>query len=159
KGFRYSDVAVMLRMTSQSLPLQIALLLEEIPYHCRREENIVVSDLMKQLVKDATPLEFVGRIAEHFKHMGGIVGSRDDAINNTLPLGELVDIAGRFKGDVPQFHALLSGLVGKAEGGLYHDEERDAVNLQPYFRAKGRQWNTVIIPGTNQTVIPLRNGN
>src|SRR5206468_1745581 len=50
KGFRFSDVAVLLRINSQSLPLQIALILEEIPYHCRREENIVVSDLMKKLL-------------------------------------------------------------------------------------------------------------
>src|SRR5262249_26118093 len=50
KGFRYSDVAVLLRMNSQSLPLQIALILEEIPYHCRQEENIIVSDTMKKLL-------------------------------------------------------------------------------------------------------------
>jgi DNA helicase-2/ATP-dependent DNA helicase PcrA len=33
------------------------------------------------------------------------------------------------------------------------------VNLLTYFRAKGRQWNTVIIPGANQKVIPLGNAN
>src|SRR5262249_3796336 len=50
KGFNYSEVAVLLRINSQSLPLQIALILEEIPYHCRRDENIIVSDLMKKLL-------------------------------------------------------------------------------------------------------------
>ncbi len=238
KGFRYSDVAVLLRMNSQSLPLQIALILEEVPYHCRREENIIVSDLMKKLlglidlhsrlraapnehcpadtrllcgclvryapakdverfhqeaercggylqlaripdrtflpagltksdfrravenlVKDATPLELVERISANFKHLGGMIGSLEDAINNTLPLGEFVDIASRFKGDVRQFHEMLTGLLQKVEGGLYHGEEGDAVNLLTYFRAKGRQWNTVIIPGANQKVIPLGNAN
>src|SRR5262245_60630779 len=86
---------------------------------------------------------------------GEMIGTLEDAINNTLPLGEIVDIAGRFQGDVRQFHELLTGLLGKVEGGLYHAEEGDAVNLLTYFRAKGRQWNTVVIPGANQKVIPL----
>ena len=238
KGFRYSDVAVLLRINSQSLPLQIALILEEVPYHCRREENIIVSDLMKKLlslidlhlrlrerpnecsltdtklvcncivryaplkeveqfhdevercggylqlarvpertflpngltkadfrramenlVKDVTPLELVQRITADFKYLGGIVGSLEEAINNNLPLGEFVDIASRFKGDVKQFHEMLTGLLQKVEGGLYHTEEGDAVNLLTYFRAKGRQWGTVIIPGANQKVIPLGNCN
>jgi DNA helicase-2/ATP-dependent DNA helicase PcrA len=46
-------------------------------------------------------------------------------------------------------------LVGRVEGGLDHAEEGDAVNLLTYFRAKGRQWGTVILPGANQQVIPL----
>src|SRR5262245_66572741 len=90
---------------------------------------------------------------------GEMIGTLEDAINNTLPLGEIVDIAGRFKGDVRQFHEMLTGLLGKVEGGLYHVEEGDAVNVLTYFRAKGRQWSTVIIPGANQKVIPLGNAN
>src|SRR5262249_53567360 len=50
KGFRYSDVAVLLRINSQTLPLQIALILEDIPYHCRQEENIIVSETMQKLL-------------------------------------------------------------------------------------------------------------
>jgi len=42
---------------------------------------------------------------------------------------------------------------------VFHAEEGDAVNLLTYFRAKGRQWNTAIIPGANQKVIPLGNSN
>jgi DNA helicase-2/ATP-dependent DNA helicase PcrA len=101
----------------------------------------------------------VERISGNFKHLGGMIGSLEDAINGTLPLGEFVDIASRFKGDVRQFHEMLTGLLQKVEGGLYHAEEGDAVNLLTYFRAKGRQWNTVIIPGANQKVIPLGNCN
>src|SRR5262249_58719884 len=41
KGFCYSDVAVLLRINSQSLPLQIALILEEIPSHCPQEEHTI----------------------------------------------------------------------------------------------------------------------
>jgi superfamily I DNA/RNA helicase len=114
---------------------------------------------VENLVKDATPLELVERISATFKHLGGMIGSLEDAINNTLPLGEFVDIASRFKGDVRPFHELLTGMLQKVEGGLYHGSEEDAVNLLTYFRAKDRQWSTVIIPGANQKVIPLGNSN
>src|SRR5947209_4679823 len=49
--------------------------------------------------------------------------------------------------------------MDRTAAGLYHAEEGDAINLLTYFRAKGRQWNTVIIPGANQKVIPLGNCN
>jgi DNA helicase-2/ATP-dependent DNA helicase PcrA len=114
---------------------------------------------MEELVKDATPLELVQRITTGFRHLVGIIGSLEDAINDTLPLGEIVEIASRFKGDVPQFHAMLADLLHKVEGGLYHAEEGDAVNLLTYFRAKGKQWDTVIIPGANQKIIPLSKAN
>ena len=50
RGFRFADVAILTRMNSQSLPLQIALILEGIPYHCRREENVLLSETMGQLL-------------------------------------------------------------------------------------------------------------
>ena len=44
RGLRFADVAILTRMNSQSLPLQIALILEGIPFHCRREENVLLSE-------------------------------------------------------------------------------------------------------------------
>lgn len=231
-GLQYSDIAMLFRMNSQSLPLQIALIREEIPYHCRKEDNVIVSDTMERLLalialhlkiiedpshfshldtallcdcyfqypkdaksilqkqvertkcyiraaqaaavqsgqhkftpnfaaavaslfeKDMSPARLVKVIGSNFKSLGGIVGTLEDALNDTLPLGELVDIAGRFQGDVRQFLDALNGLVAKVQGGIYHAEEGDAVNLLTYFKAKGRQWHTVIIPGCNQKVVP-----
>ena len=51
RKIEYKDVAVLLRMNCQSLPLQIALILEEIPYHCRKEQNIILSRSMENLIK------------------------------------------------------------------------------------------------------------
>jgi DNA helicase-2/ATP-dependent DNA helicase PcrA len=232
-GFRYSDVAILYRMNSQSLPLQMALILEEIPYHCRKEDNVIVSATMEKLLAliglhlelrnnprhhslmdsrllcdcyfrhsrdqeanqlhrlvertgrydeaakaaaraagpkgkftqnfvkavsclfaESPPGRLVQNIASNFKNLGGIVGTLEEAINNNLPLGELVDIANRFRGDTRQFHDLVSGLLAQVQGGLFNEEEGDAVNLLTYFRAKGRQWHTVMIPGANQKVIP-----
>jgi DNA helicase-2/ATP-dependent DNA helicase PcrA len=57
-------------------------------------------------------------------------------------------------GNTKQFHSRLMGLLDKVRGGLYHANEGDAVNLLTYFRAKGRQWRTVFLPGVNQQIIP-----
>jgi superfamily I DNA/RNA helicase len=65
-----------------------------------------------------------------------------------------VDIASRFKGDTQQFYDLMAGLLAKVQGGLFHQAEGDGVNLLTYFRAKGRQWHTVFLPGGNERVIP-----
>jgi DNA helicase II / ATP-dependent DNA helicase PcrA len=230
-GFRYSDIAILCRMNSQSLPIQMALIREEIPYHCRKEDNIIVSETMERLLgliglhlkltenpeyssrfetrllcecyfqypRDADidllhrlveqtgrydhaaqaaggkpgtkftksfsaavaslfpavgAAELVQTIALRFKNLGGIVGTLEDALNDSLPLGELIDIVGRFRGDLRQFHGMVSALLTKVQGGIYHGEPGDAVNLLTYFRAKGRQWHTVIIPGVNQKVVP-----
>ena len=106
------------------------------------------------LYSDAPPRILVEQIGSNFKNLGGLIGSLDQAIDNTLPLGELVDIASRFRGTTEEFHDLLSRLLQKVNGGLYHSEEGDAVNLLTYFRAKGRQWHTVVLPGANQKIIP-----
>jgi DNA helicase-2/ATP-dependent DNA helicase PcrA len=233
-GFQYANVAMLTRMNSQSLPLQIALILEGIPYHCRKEDNVIVSETMEKLLgliglhlkllekpghqspedtallvncffryqrpadveafhrlvvekwgyaeaakdaekclrfawplsvadfrravgvllKPATPVALVEGVSAAFKNLGGLVGSLEDAINNTLPLGEFVDIASRFRGDTHDFHELMAGLLAKVRGGLFHEAEGDGVNLLTYFRAKGRQWHTVILPGVNERVIP-----
>src|SRR5205823_10360882 len=106
------------------------------------------------LMQPATPEKLVQAIAARFKNLGGLVGSLEQAIDNLLPLGEMVDIASRFRGDVRQFHETLSGLLGRVRGGLYREEEGDAVVILTYFRAKGRQWHSIILPGVNQRVIP-----
>jgi DNA helicase-2/ATP-dependent DNA helicase PcrA len=76
-----------------------------------------------------------------------------------MPLGELLDVAKRFKGTTAEFHDTLRALALKAEQGLFASGEEDGVNLLTYFRAKGRQWHTVFLPGVNQRIIPDRRAN
>jgi DNA helicase-2/ATP-dependent DNA helicase PcrA len=99
----------------------------------------------------------VQRISDSFRNIEGLQPTLEAAIEDQCPLAEFVDIASRFKGTTIEFVSLMQGLLHKVEGGLYYEEEGDAVNLLTYFRAKGRQWNTVILPGLNQKIIPMMN--
>ncbi|HZQ53140.1 MAG TPA: ATP-dependent helicase [Bryobacteraceae bacterium] len=236
---RFSDIAILFRMNSQSLPLQLALILEEIPYHCRKEDNLIVSKALTDLVnllrirarciadrqfrsEEGTKVIFeclagkplkeesirklhklvennggyfglrgcapdvltlvlgidpsrlsaaidllyangklvntVSKITQSF-NLRGIVGNLQDAVEDHLPLGELVDLAGRFQGSDLEFCDLLEDLKRRAQDHLYHEQQGESVELMTYFRAKGRQWPTVFLPGVNQKVIPHAKAN
>jgi DNA helicase-2/ATP-dependent DNA helicase PcrA len=227
----YGDIAVLFRINSQSLPLQLSLIMSEIPYYCRKEDNILLSEAMERILrlvhihlaliqgvgftvaedaealyesyfrwhfranselflrlsrqkggflraaveleaKDSrwrgfaeaiaglaeprSPIGTIEYVAETFKNLRGLIGDLQEAIEGHVPLGELIDIARRFKGTTAEFHERLSDLTRKAQQGFFATGEEDGVNLLTYFRAKGRQWHTVILPGANQRVIPDR---
>ena len=232
KEWDYSDVAILTRLNHQTLPIQIALIMEEIPFHCDKKSNILVNDLMtrllalmslhlklqknrdhhsmvdtrlvldclgkfsddwkirkihnqvvqaggyasvtpdakllpwgittldfrnaiQELLKPGTPGAVIERIGRCFKNMNGIAGDLETAVNEDyLPLGEFSDIASRFRGTTQEFYDMMSGLKEKVEGGLYQEKEGTGVNILTYFKCKGRQWDTVFIPGANQKIIP-----
>ena len=232
KKWDYSDVAILTRLNHQCLPIQIALIMEEIPFHCDKKSNILINDLMTRLIglmglhlklqkdkkhqsledsrllldclgrfiqdwkikkfqqaversggyseinpdeqmlpwnvnsadyktavqglmRPGSPSEVVERIGRSFKNMNGIAGDLETAVNEEyLPLGEFVDIASRFKGSMQEFFEVISSLKEKVEGGLYQEKGGTGVNILTYFKCKGRQWDTVFIPGSNQKIIP-----
>lgn len=227
----YGDIAVLFRMNSQSLPLQLALILNEVPYFCRKEDNLLLSDTMRRILRlvglhlqlksgvaftnaedgeaiyesffrwhtqancrqfvrlsmehnsfvraalalegrdrrwrglaaaisalgaERSPIGIIEYIGQTFTNLRGLIGDLEEAIDGHVPLGELLDVARRFKGNTREFYETLHGLAQKAEQGLFAAGEEDGVNLLTYFRAKGRQWHTVFLPGVNQRVIPDR---
>jgi superfamily I DNA/RNA helicase len=106
-----------------------------------------------------SPIGTIEYIGETFKNLRGLIGDLEQAVDGHVPLGELLDVARRFKGSTAEFHEALRGLARKAEQGLFASGEEDGVNLLTYFRAKGRQWHTVFLPGVNQRVIPDHRAN
>jgi DNA helicase-2/ATP-dependent DNA helicase PcrA len=50
RGMRYADVAILLRRHSQSFPLEIALALENIPYHAVREQSVLLSPVLERFL-------------------------------------------------------------------------------------------------------------
>jgi DNA helicase-2/ATP-dependent DNA helicase PcrA len=228
---QFGDIAVLFRMNSQSLPLQLALIMNEVPYYCRKEDNMLLSDAMERILRliglhlqlqkgigytnaedgqalyesffkyhwqanrqrfvqlaakegsfvraavnleakdpkwrgfaagigglalERSPIGAVEYVGETFRNLRGLIGDLEQAIDGSVPLGELLDVARRFKGTTHEFFETLRRLAQKAEQGLFATGEEDGVNLLTYFRAKGRQWHTVFLPGVNQRVIPER---
>jgi DNA helicase-2/ATP-dependent DNA helicase PcrA len=50
KELRFNDFALLYRTNAQSLPLQIEFILADIPYHVRKEDNILANDSLPTLV-------------------------------------------------------------------------------------------------------------
>jgi DNA helicase-2/ATP-dependent DNA helicase PcrA len=226
----HRDIAVLYRMNSQSLPLQLELLTRGIPYYCRKDDNILgheqlprvvaalrfvaavrareqpaladfmqtvrayfqylrdedadrvarrarrggppfidclgderlattkigksnVEDAIRELIATESPLDTLVFLGERFRGVRGMVGSLEEAAGDQLPLGELGDVAMRFA-TLGEFTEFLEMAIRRARTGHTEDYEADSVRLLTYFRSKGAQFETVILPSLNEGVIP-----
>ena len=226
----YRDVAILYRMNSQSLPLQLEFVKRGIPYYCRKEDNILgqeylprllavvkyvadvqarrtpsingfvqvlrayfrylpeelhdgilraarragppylaalddpvlegskihqsnVADAIRQLVNASTPAEVLYLIGSKFKGVRGMVGSLEEAATDGLPLGELSDVAMQFR-TLDEFVEFMEECIRRSRQGHTEDYETDTVRLLTYFRSKGAQFDTVILPSLNEGIIP-----
>jgi len=229
-GHTLREIAVLYRMNSQSLPLQLELLTRGIPYYCRKEDNIVeqehlprvismlryasavqghrdpaledflgavrgyfkfmrpeedkalresaieagppysdaflspelqgskiaesgVRAAIQELLNAKTPLDAITTISRRFSGIRGLVGSLEDAVSGDVPLGELGDVAVRFR-KLDTFADFLDKALKRAQSSETPDLESESVRLLTYFRSKGTQFDTVILPSVNAGIIP-----
>lgn len=229
----FGNFAVLYRTNAQSLPLQVELILRDVPYWVRDEDNILENDSLAKFLavlrvrlarregkspnardwamlvgsyfrfisdaqltglerlfqKDKDPdsvlrsnafyavlpkatnsrcyeavkglLSLGGRLsrvisylATEFKGYTGIMGSLEDVVDNRVPLGEIFDLAANHKGGERDFLMTIDSALNRARQSHSGKAESDGVALLTYFRAKGRQWHTVILTTCNQGLIP-----
>jgi DNA helicase II / ATP-dependent DNA helicase PcrA len=93
-------------------------------------------------------------LATEFKGYTGIIGSLEDVVDNRVPLGEIFDLAANHKGSERDFLMSIDSALNRARQSHSGRAEADGVALLTYFRAKGRQWHTVILTTCNQGLIP-----
>lgn len=93
-------------------------------------------------------------LATEFNGFTGIIGSLEDVVDNRVPLGEIFDLAANHKGSEKDFLLTMDSALNRARLGHAGRAENDGVALLTYFRAKGRQWHTVILTTCNQGLIP-----
>jgi DNA helicase-2/ATP-dependent DNA helicase PcrA len=93
-------------------------------------------------------------ITKNFNNLYGLVGSLEDIVEDKVPLAEIFDIASSFKGDIEGFIQSISGTIAKAKLSNAGNNEESGVSLRTYFRAKGLQWDTVILTTCNEGLIP-----
>jgi DNA helicase-2/ATP-dependent DNA helicase PcrA len=98
----------------------------------------------------------INYLATEFKGFTGIVGSLEDVVDNRVPLGEIFDLAANHKGSEKDFLMTMESALNRARQGHAGRAENDGVALLTYFKAKGRQWHSVILTTCNQGLIPHR---
>jgi DNA helicase-2/ATP-dependent DNA helicase PcrA len=96
----------------------------------------------------------INYLATEFKGFTGIIGSLEDVVDNRVPLGEIFDLAANHKGSERDFLMAMESALDRARRGHAGRAESDGVALLTYFKAKGRQWHTVILTTCNQGLIP-----
>ena len=98
----------------------------------------------------------INYLAAEFKGFTGIVGSLEDVVDNRVPLGEIFDLAANHRGSEKDFLMTMESALNRARQGHAGRAENDGVALLTYFKAKGRQWHTVMLTTCNQGLIPHR---
>jgi DNA helicase-2/ATP-dependent DNA helicase PcrA len=98
----------------------------------------------------------INYLATEFKGFTGIIGSLEDVVDNRVPLGEIFDLAANHKGSEKDFLMTMESALNRARQGHAGRAENDGVALMTYFKAKGRQWHTVLLTTCNQGLIPHR---
>jgi DNA helicase II / ATP-dependent DNA helicase PcrA len=98
----------------------------------------------------------INYLATEFRGFTGIIGSLEDVVDNRVPLGEIFDLAANHKGSEKDFLMTMEWALKRARQGHAGRAENDGVALLTYFKAKGRQWHTVILTTCNQGLIPHR---
>jgi DNA helicase-2/ATP-dependent DNA helicase PcrA len=112
-----------------------------------------VSGAIHELLTSNSPLEAITTISRRFPGIRGLVGTLEDAVSGEVPLGELGDVAVRFR-KLDSFADFLEKALIRARSTETPDMESDSVRLLTYFRSKGTQFDTVILPTINAGIIP-----
>jgi DNA helicase-2/ATP-dependent DNA helicase PcrA len=112
-----------------------------------------VSGALAELAKVRSPIEAITTIARVFPGTAGLVGSLEEAVAGDVPLGELSDVAVRFR-KIDSFADFLDKAIDAAQSVSMSTPEGNAVRLLTYFRSKGTQFDTVILPSINAGIIP-----
>jgi DNA helicase-2/ATP-dependent DNA helicase PcrA len=96
----------------------------------------------------------ISYLATEFGGFTGIIGSLEDVVDNRVPLGEIFDLAANHKGSEKDFLMSMESALSRARQAHAGRAENEGVALLTYFKAKGRQWHTVILTTCNQGLIP-----
>jgi DNA helicase-2/ATP-dependent DNA helicase PcrA len=115
--------------------------------------NSGVGGAIHELLTSKSPLDAITTISRRFPGIRGLVGTLEDAVSGEVPLGELGDVAVRFR-KLDSFADFLEKALLRARSTETPDMESDSVRLLTYFRSKGTQFDTVILPTVNAGVIP-----
>jgi len=146
---RWSDAAVLVRTNAQSVPIQRALAAAGVPCRVRgggllREPE--VRDALSALRRQGGPAEWIDATEAL---------AAEAAPDRAANLEALVTLAGEFRaldpgGGGPAFLTWLSEAAGDEIAGA----EQDAVEISSFHRAKGLEWEVVVVAGVEEGYVP-----
>ncbi|MEX1171955.1 MAG: ATP-dependent DNA helicase UvrD2 [Chloroflexota bacterium] len=168
EGIAPAEVAVLVRMNAQLAPIEAELTRAGIAYQVRgvrffdRSDVRGAIDLVRRAALAATGTTLVGEIrALWAKQLGyaddAVAGAAgEEARERTAALDTLLDILGtRVRAD-----ARVDATSYLAELDRRRTAERagsaDGVNLLTYHRAKGLEWDAVVLPAVEEGLLPIR---
>ena len=94
-------------------------------------------------------------LGARFPGLQGMVGSLEDAVEERVPLGELIEVGRLFRGSTDDFVETIQRALTRARGTNAGKDE-NGVALRTFFRAKGLQWHTVFVMSCNEGLVPHR---
>jgi DNA helicase-2/ATP-dependent DNA helicase PcrA len=93
-------------------------------------------------------------VLARFRGLQGMIGSLEDVLEERVPLGEIYSLASSFRGGIAEFATMLDTAIDRARSQVGASAEEGQVALATHFRAKGRQWHTVVLATCNEGLIP-----
>jgi DNA helicase-2/ATP-dependent DNA helicase PcrA len=120
-----------------------------------RASNLVPA--IEELVHARSLMDVIAVLGRDFRGMSGMVGTLEDALDQRVPLGEIVEVAANYGGSIGEFVATMERALQRGRrSNAGHDQ--DGVALLTYFKSKGLQWHTVVLTSCNEGLIPHSRG-